>query len=153
MPKPDLQWIHNARDTSWNKKLKRIAQDWSQFNMPESTVLDVLSSTRNTQATITYQESDSRSTRVFPRLTSYSGYHVATARRGSLPMELHSLMNYQNVTQNLFCVTHFFRISWSNLSRRPPTSPFRSKSSRDHPPHPRHRDRPPPSPPRVPSNV
>jgi hypothetical protein len=66
------------------------------------------SSTRNTQATITYQESESRSTRAFPRLTSYSGYHVATAKRGSLPMELHSLMNYQNVTQNLFCVTHFF---------------------------------------------
>jgi hypothetical protein len=70
-----------------------------------------LSSTRNTQATITYQESESRSTRAFPRLTSYSGYHVATAKHGSLPMELHSLMNYQNVTQNLFCATHFFAAS------------------------------------------
>jgi hypothetical protein len=41
MPKSDLQVIHNVRNTIWNKKLKRIAQDWSQFNMPESTVLDV----------------------------------------------------------------------------------------------------------------
>jgi hypothetical protein len=41
MPKPDLQVIHNVGDTIWNKKLKRIAQDWSQANMPESTVLEV----------------------------------------------------------------------------------------------------------------
>ena len=99
-----------------------------------------LSSTRNTQATITYQESESRSTRAFPRLTSYSGYHVATAKHGSLPMELHSLMNYQNVTQNLFCVTHFFSAFPGRVFYRPPTSPFSSKPSTRPPPHP-YRDR------------
>jgi hypothetical protein len=48
-------------------------------------------------------------------------------------MELHSLMNYQNVTQNLFCATHFFA-AFSG-----PTSPFSSKPRRDYLPDPHHR--------------
>ena len=92
-----------------------------------------ISSSRKPRPPSHTKEVNLASTRAFPRLTSYSGYHVATARCGSLPMELHSLMNYQNVTQNLFCATHFFA-AFSG-----PTSPFSSKPRRDYLPDPHHR--------------
>jgi hypothetical protein len=49
-------------------------------------------------------------------------------------MELHSLMNYQNVTQNLFCATHFF---WRFLVKPfPQTSDLAFRSKPEHDRHP-----------------
>jgi hypothetical protein len=74
---------------------------------------------------ITYQGGETRFDSAYRCLTSYSGHHVATAGCGLLPMELHSLMNYQNVTQNLFCVTDFFAaFTIRAFPTRPPAAPL-----------------------------
>jgi hypothetical protein len=52
-------------------------------------------------------------------------------------MELYSLMNYQNLTQNLFCATHFLPLVVESFPQASNFAVQIEALGRDYPPHPR----------------